>query len=133
MSSFFKCIINGRKEGLISSEQAEKLHKNLDEITDFYQFRKNLSKPEAEKLAAKEVYDKLKIEQAEKLKYTLDMKAKQLEIENDFATYRNKNGEKDVANAYRAYHAQDNWSYKPNIENHLWGMRKQQRYCGYYH
>ena len=68
MSSFKKCIINGVKEGLISESQAEKLYKNLDEITDFYQFRKNLSKPEAEKSAAREVYDAMKIEQAEKIR-----------------------------------------------------------------
>ena len=40
MSSFKKCIINGVKEGLISESQAEKLNKNLDEITDFYQYKK---------------------------------------------------------------------------------------------
>ena len=117
MSSFKQCIINGVKEGLISESQAEKLNKNLDEVKDFYQYRKNLTKPEAEKKAAKEVYDAMKIEEAEKLRYALDMKAKMNEIENDFATYRNENGEVDMANAYRAYLAQDNWSYKPNIEN----------------
>ena len=117
MSNFKKCIINGVKEGLISESQAEKLNKNLDEITDFYQYKKNLSKPEAEKKAATEVYNAAKIEQAEKLRYTLQMKAKMNEIENDFATYKNENGEIDMANAYRAYLAQDNWSYKPNIEN----------------
>ena len=76
MSNFKKCIINGVKEGLISESQAEKLNKNLDEITDFYQYKKNLSKPEAEKKAATEVYNAAKIEQAEKLRYTLQMKAK---------------------------------------------------------
>ena len=115
--SYKNCIIKGLKAGLINSEQALKLNKNLDEITDLYQTQKNITKPEAEKLAEKLVHDKAKIEQAEKLRYTLDMKAKMNEIENDFATYKNKNGEKDMANAYRAYHAQDNWSYKPNIEN----------------
>ena len=39
------------------------------------------------------------------------------EIEFDFKNFRNENGEVDYANAYRAYLAQDNWSYKPNIEN----------------
>ena len=116
MSTFKKCIINGVKEGLISESQAEKLYKNLDEITDFYQFRKNLSKPEAEKSAAREVYDAMKIEQAEKLNYTLQMKAKMNEIENNFATYKNENGEVDMANAYRAMHAHDNWANLPNIE-----------------
>ena len=115
--SYKNCIIKGLKAGLINSEQALKLNKNLDEITDLYQTQKNITKPEAEKLAEKLVHDKAKIEQAEKLRYTLDMKAKQLEIENDFATYKNQNGEVDMANAYRAYHAQDNWSYKHNIEN----------------
>ena len=71
--SFKQCIINGVKEGLISESQAEKLHKNLDEVTDFYQFRKNLSKPEAEKKAAKDVYEQQKIDTAEKLRYTLNM------------------------------------------------------------
>ena len=117
MSGFKQCIINGIKEGLISESQGERLYKNFDEIKDFYQYKKNLIKPEAEKRAAKEVYDALKIEEAEKLRYTLQMKAKMQEIEFDFANYRNENGEVDMANAYRAYLAQDNWSYKPNIEN----------------
>jgi len=115
--SYKNCILKGVKAGLISESQAEILSKNLDEVTDLYQTQKNLTKPEAEKLAARKVHDAAKIEQAEKLRYTLDMKAKQLEIENDFVTYRNQNGEVDIANAYRAYHAQDNWSFKPNIEN----------------
>ena len=115
--SYKNCILKGLKAGVISSEQALKLNKNLDEITDLYQTQKNLSKPEAEKAAAKQVHDAAKIEQAEKLRYTLSMKAKQLELENTFATYKNENGEVDMANAYRAYHAQDNWSYLPNIEN----------------
>jgi len=115
--SYKNCIFKGIRDGLISDEQAQRLHKNLDEITDLYQTQKNLTKPEAEKLAARKVHDAAKIEQAEKLRYTLAMKAKQLEIENDFVTYRNQNGEVDIANAYRAYHAQDNWSFKPNIEN----------------
>ena len=33
------------------------------------------------------------------------------EIEFDFKNFRNENGEVDYANAYRAYFAQDNWSY----------------------
>ena len=114
--SFKQCIINGVKEGLISESQAEKLNKNLDEITDFYQFRKNLSKPEAEKKAAKDVYEQQKIDTAEKLRYTLNMRAKMNEIQNNFSTYKNRNGEVDYANAYRAMHAQDNWSNLPNIE-----------------
>ncbi len=115
--SYKNCILKGIRDGLISDEQAQRLHKNLDEVTDLYQTQKNLTKSEAEKAAAKQVHDAAKIEQAEKLRYTLDMKAKQLEIENTFATYKNQNGEVDMANAYRAYHAQDNWSFKPNIEN----------------
>ena len=115
--SFKQCILNGIKEGLISEKQGETLYKNFDEIKDFYQYRKNLNKPEAEKKAAREVYDALKIEEAEKLRYTLQMRAKMNEIEFDFKNYRNSNGEVDYANAYRAYLAQDNWSYKPNIEN----------------
>ena len=59
----------------------------------------------------------MKIEEAEKLRYTLQMRAKMNEIEFDFKNFRNENGEVDYANAYRAYLAQDNWSYKPNIEN----------------
>ena len=117
MSGFKQCIINGIKEGLISEDQGRRLYKNFDEIRDFHQYRKNLTKPEAEQRAAREVYDAMKIEEAEKLRYTLQMKAKMQEIEFDFANYRNENGEVDYANAYRAYLAQDNWSYKPNIEN----------------
>ena len=117
MSGFKQCIINGIKEGLISESNGERLYKNFDEIRDFYQFKKGLTKPEAEKRSAREVYDAMKIEEAEKLRYTLQMRAKMQEIEFDFANYRNENGEVDYANAYRAYLAQDNWSYKPNIEN----------------
>ena len=76
MSGFKQCILNGIKEGLISEKQGETLYKNFDEIKDFYQYRKNLNKPEAEKKAAREVYDALKIEEAEKLRYTLQMRAK---------------------------------------------------------
>ena len=114
--SYKNCILKGIKDGLISEEQALKLNKNLDEITDFYKNTKNLSKSEAEKSAAREVHDAMKIEQAEKLRYTLQMKAKMNEIENTFATYRNQNGEVDMANGYRAMHAHDNWSNLPNIE-----------------
>ena len=57
MSGFKQCILNGIKEGLISEKQGETLYKNFDEIKDFYQYRKNLNKPEAEKKAAREVYD----------------------------------------------------------------------------
>jgi len=117
MSGFKQCIINGIKEGLISESNGERLYKNFDEVRDFYQYKKNLTKPDAEKRAAKEVYDAMKIEEAEKLRYTLQMRAKMNEIEFDFKNYRNENGEVDYANAYRAYLAQDNWSYKPNIEN----------------
>ncbi len=117
MSGFKQCIINGIKEGLISESNGERLYKNFDEVRDFYQYKKNLTKPEAEQRAAKEVYDAMKIEEAEKLRYTLQMRAKMNEIEFDFKNYRNENGEVDYANAYRAYLAQDNWSYKPNIEN----------------
>ena len=117
MSGFKQCIINGIKEGLISESNGERLYKNFDEIRDFYQYRKNLTKPEAEQRAAREVYDAMKIEEAEKLRYTLQMKAKMNEIDFDFKNFRNENGEVDYANAYRAYFAQDNWSYKPNIEN----------------
>ena len=82
--SFKQCILNGIKEGLISEKQGETLYKNFDEIKDFYQYRKNLNKPEAEKKAAREVYDALKIEEAEKLRYTLQMRAKMNEIEFDW-------------------------------------------------
>ena len=101
MSSFKQCIINGFKEGLISAEQADKLNKNLDEVTEFYQFRKGLSKSEAERAAAKKTYDELKIEEANKLRITLLQKAKIDEITTLFATYRNANGEIDMPNAYR--------------------------------
>ena len=116
MSSFKQCIINGVKEGLISESNAERLYKNLDEVKDFYQFRKNLSKPEAEQRAAKEVYDAMKIEEAEKLRFTILQRNKMLEIENVFATYKNANGEIDYANAYRALMAQDNINPLPNVE-----------------
>ena len=116
MSKFRQCIINGVKEGLISESQAYKFRDNLDELEDFYQSRKNLSKPEAEQRAAREVYDAMKIEEAEKLRFTILQKNKMLEIENVFATYKNANGEQDFANAYRALMAQDNLTPLPNIE-----------------
>ena len=87
MSSFKQCIINGVKEGLISESQAETLYKNLDEVTDFYQFRKGLSKSEAERAAAKKTYDELKIEQADKLRVSILQKYKMLELENLFALF----------------------------------------------
>lgn len=117
MSGFSKCIINGIKEGLVSEDQGRRLYDNFSEIRDFYQYKKGLTKPDAEKRSAREVYDAMKIEEAEKLRYTLQMRAKMNEIEFDFKNFRNENGEVDYANAYRAYLAQDNWSYKPNIEN----------------
>ena len=116
MSKFRQCIINGVKEGLISETQAYKFRDNLNELEDFYQSRKNLSKPEAEQRAAREVYDAMKIEEAEKLRFTILQKNKMLEIENVFATYRNANGEVDYANAYRALMAQDNINPLPNVE-----------------
>ena len=117
MSGFSKCIINGIKEGLISEDQGRRLYDNFSEVRDFYQYKKGLTKPDAEKRSAREVYDAMKIEEAEKLRYTLQMRAKMNEIEFDFKNFRNENGEVDYANSYRAYLAQDNWSYKPNIEN----------------
>tara|TARA_E500000305_G_scaffold68509_1_gene54618 strand:+ start:829 stop:3345 length:2517 start_codon:yes stop_codon:yes gene_type:complete len=114
--SYKQCIINGVREGLISEEQAHTLNKNFDEVRDFYQFRKNLSKEDAEKAAAKKSYDELKIEQAEKLRYTIAMKNYMDEFNTHFNTYRNANGEVDYANAYRAKLAQDNISNTPNIE-----------------
>ena len=119
MSSFKQCIINGFKEGLISAEQADKLNKNLDEVTEFYQFRKGLSKSEAERAAAKKTYDELKIEEANKLRITLLQKAKIDEITTLFATYRNANGEIDMANAYRSLYAVDQHALTPNIENQI--------------
>ena len=115
--SYKNCILKGIRDGLISDEQAQRLHKNLDEVTDLYQTQKNLSKSEAEKIAAKQTHDAMKIEQAEKLRYTLNMKAKMNEIENIFTTYKNANGEVDMANAYRAYHAHDQHANLPNIEH----------------
>ena len=61
-----------------------------------------MTKPDAEKRSAREVYDAMKIEEAEKLRYTLQMRAKMNEIEFDFKNFRNENGEVDYANAYRA-------------------------------
>ena len=119
MSSFKQCIINGFKEGLISAEQADKLNKNLDEVTEFYQFRKGLSKSEAERAAAKKTYEELKIEEANKLRITLLQKAKIDEITTLFATYRNANGEIDMANAYRSLYAVDQHALTPNIENQI--------------
>ena len=69
-----------------------------------------------EKAAAKKSYDELKIEQAEKLRYTIAMKNYMDEFNTHFNTYRNANGEIDFANAYRAKLAQDNISNTPNIE-----------------
>jgi len=117
--SYKNCILKGVRDGLISESQAQNLHKNLDEITDLYQHQKNLTKPEAEKAAAKQVHDAMKIEQAEKLRYTLLMKNKMNEIENVFATYKNANGEVDMANAYRALYAHDQYAHLPNIERQV--------------
>ena len=119
MSSFKQCIINGFKEGLITAQQSEKLLKNLDEVTDFYQFRKGLSKPEAERAAAKKTYDELKIEEADKLRVGILQKSKIDEIMTLFATYRNKNGEIDYANAYRSLYAVDQNVPTPNIETQI--------------
>ena len=119
MSNFKQCIINGVREGLISESQAETLYKNLDEVTDFYQFRKGLSKSEAERAAAKKTYDELKIEQADKLRVAILQKNKMLELENLFATYKNINGETDLANAYRSLYAIDQNAPVPNIETQI--------------
>ena len=115
-SSFKQCIINGVKEGLISQTQAHKLRTNLEELQEFYQVRKGLDKSEAEKLAAKETLDQAKIEFAEKLRFTLLQKDKFNEMTTLFATYRNKNGEVDIANAYRSMQAHDIVANTPNIE-----------------
>ena len=115
-SSFKQCIINGVKEGLISETQAHKLRTNLEELQEFYQVRKGLDKSEAEKLAAKETLDQAKIEFAEKLRFTLLQKDKFNEMTTLFATYRNANGEVDIANAYRSMQAHDIVANTPNIE-----------------
>ena len=68
MSGFKQCIINGIKEGLISESKGEELYKNFDEIRDFHQYRKNLTKPEAEKRAAEEAERKRIEAEAERLR-----------------------------------------------------------------
>ena len=57
-----------------------------------------------------------KIEFAEQLRFTLIQTQKIQEINNLFNTYRNINGEVDLANAYRSLMAQDNLNPTPNIE-----------------
>ena len=116
MSGFKQCIINGVKEGLISESQAHKLRDNLEELQSYYQLNKGLGKTEAEKLAAKETLDLAKIEFAEQLRFTLIQTQKIQEIETLFKTYRNVNGEIDLANAYRSLMAQDNLNPTPNLE-----------------
>jgi len=116
MSGFKQCIINGVKEGLISESQAHKLRDNLEELQSYYQINKGLGKTEAEKLAAKETLDLAKIEFAEQLRFTLIQTQKIQEIETLFKTYRNVNGEIDLANAYRSLMAQDNLNPTPNLE-----------------
>lgn len=116
MSGFKQCIINGVKEGLISESQANKLKENLEELQSYYQLNKGLGKTEAEKLAAKETLDLAKIEFAEQLRFTLIQTQKIQEIQNLFNTYKNANGEIDLANAYRSLMAQDNLNFTPNLE-----------------
>ena len=44
MSQFRKCIINGAKEGLISQTQAQKLQDMLNELEDFFTYKKVLDR-----------------------------------------------------------------------------------------
>ena len=100
----------GYEEEWTSNFVAEKLESFGIEV------HKGLGKTEAENLAAKETLDLAKIEFAEQLRFTLIQTQKIQEIETLFKTYRNSNGEVDLANAYRSLMAQDNLNPTPNLE-----------------
>jgi len=109
MSQFRKCIINGAKEGLISQTQAHKLQDMLNELEDYFQFKKGLDRSEAQRAAAKKTYDQLKIESAEKLRATLLQRKVMDKIQERLLNYRNSNGEVDIPNAVRYIYAHDNY------------------------
>lgn len=116
MSGFKQCIINGVREGNITEDQAQRLKDNLEELQDIYQNQKGMSKPEAERAAAKDTYDQMKIEFAEKLRFTLLQRKRINELTARLANYRNIKGEKDIANAARSVYAHDNLSSEVSIE-----------------
>jgi len=116
MSQFRKCIINGAKEGLISQTQALKLKDMLDELEDYFQFKKGLDRSEAQRAAAKKTYDQLKIDTAEKLRSTLLQRKVMDQIQDRLLNYRNSSGEVDLPNATRSIFAHDNYSTEFSIE-----------------
>jgi len=116
MSQFRKCIINGAKEGLISQTQAHKLQDMLNELEDYFQFKKGLDRSEAQRAAAKKTYDQLKIESAEKLRATLLQRKVMDQIQDRLLNYRNSNGEVDIPNAVRSIYAHDNYATEFSIE-----------------
>ena len=116
MSQFRKCIINGAKEGLISQTQAHKLQDMLNELEDFYQFKKGLDRSEAQRVAAKKTYDQLKIDSAEKLRSTLLQRKVMDQLQDRILNYKNKYGEVDIPSAVRSIYAHDNYSNQFSIE-----------------
>ena len=116
MSQFRKCIINGAKEGLISQTQAHKLQDMLNELEDYFQFKKGLDRSEAQRAAAKKTYDQLKIDSAEKLRSTLLQRKVMDQIQDRLLNYRNSKGETDIPNAVRSMYAHDNYSTEFSIE-----------------
>ena len=116
MSQFRKCIINGAKEGLISQTQAHKLQDMLNELEDYFQFKKGLDRSEAQRAAAKKTYDQLTTDSAEKLRATLLQRKVMDQIQDRLLNYRNSKGEVDVPNAVRSMYAHDNYSTEFSIE-----------------
>ena len=116
MSQFRKCIINGAKEGLISSTQAQKLQDMLNELEDYFQFKKGLDRSEAQRAAAKKTYDQLKIDSAEKLRSTLLQRKVMDQIQDRLLNYKNSNGEVDIPEATRSIFAHDNYSSEFSLE-----------------
>jgi len=116
MSQFRKCIINGAKEGLISQTQAHKLQDMLNELEDYFTYKKGLDRSQAQRAAAKKTYDQLKIESAEKLRATLLQRKVMDQIQDRLLNYRNSNGEVDIPNAVRSIYAHDNYATEFSIE-----------------
>ena len=114
--SYRNCIINGVKEGKITKEQAKKQNEMLDELQEYHREKTGLNKTESERLAAKEVYEKTKLEYADKLRKTLLQKEATDKIKLRLDNYRNKNGEVDYAEAARSIYANDLFSKEISLE-----------------
>jgi len=108
--SYRNCIINGVKEGKITKEQAKRQNELLDELQAYHREKTGLNKAESERLAAKEVYEKTKLEYADKLRKTLLQNEAIDNIKLRLDNYRNKNGEVDYAEAARSIYANDLFS-----------------------